>query len=168
MIFQQLKQQLNALSNLLSLLNDEQYSKKIAHLGDAGIGGHTRHIIELLACATEGFSTGVVDYLNRKRNLVLEHDRKAAQQAIADIERSFNKPDKILHLVVDECEHAVSMPVSTTYYREIVYNTEHAIHHLALIKVALIEMNLDLVEADFGMAYSTIKYKASRIENNLA
>lgn len=166
MIFQQLKQQLSSLSNLISLLNDEQYSKKIAHLGNASIGGHTRHIIELLVCATEGFSSGTVDYLNRKRNLVLEQDREFAQQAIGEIEMSFNKPDRILNLVVDECIDVDSIPVSTTYFREIVYNTEHAIHHLALIKVALIEMNLDLVDANFGMAYSTIKFKASLVESN--
>jgi hypothetical protein len=166
MIFQQLKQQLSSLSNLIALLNDEQYSKKIAHLGNASIGGHTRHIIELLACATEGFSNGTVDYLNRKRNLVLEQDRKFAQQTIGEIEKSFSQDDKILHLAVDECVTVDSAPVSTTYFREIVYNTEHTIHHLALIKVALIELNLDLVDANFGMAYSTIKFKASLVESN--
>jgi len=166
MIFQQLKQQLSSLSNLISLLNDEQYSKKIAHLGNASIGGHTRHIIELLVCAIDGFSNGTVDYLNRKRNLTLEQNREVAQQAISEIELSFSKPDKILNLVVDECVDVESIPVSTTYFREIVYNTEHAIHHLALIKVALIEMNLDLVDANFGMAYSTIKFKASLVESN--
>ncbi len=166
MIFQQLQQQLSSLSNLISLLDDEQYSKKIAHLGNASIGGHTRHIIELLVCATEGFSNGTVDYLNRKRNLVLEQNREFAQQTINEIELSFSKPDRILILTVDECDGAESTPVSTTYFREIVYNTEHTIHHLALIKVALIEMNLNLVDDKFGMAYSTIKFKASLIESN--
>jgi hypothetical protein len=166
MIFQQLKQQLSSLSNLISLLDDEQYSKKIAHLGNASIGGHTRHIIELLVCATEGFSNGTVDYLNRKRNLVLEQNRRYAQETIQEIELSFSKPDKVLKLLVDECEGVESTPVSTTYFREIVYNTEHTIHHLALIKVALIEMNLNLVDDNFGMAYSTIKFKASLVESN--
>lgn len=166
MIFQQLKQQLSSLSNLISLLNNEQYSKKIAHLGNASIGGHTRHIIELLVCATEGFANGRVDYLNRKRNLVLEQDREFAQQAINAIETSLSKTDKILNLAIDDCEPLDNKHVSTTYYREIIYNTEHAIHHLALIKVALIEMNLDLVDDNFGMAYSTIKYKASMVESN--
>jgi len=49
--------------------------------------------------------------------------------------------------------------ISTTYYREIVYNEEHIIHHLALLKVALIEMNLDLVEQSFGIAHSTLLHR---------
>jgi len=64
-------------------------------------------------------------------------------------------------LLVEEIEEAIESTVTTTYFREIVYNTEHAIHHLALIKVALIEMNLDVVADDFGMAYSTMKFKSS-------
>ena len=52
--------------------------------------------------------------------------------------------------------------VTTTFYREIVYNAEHTLHHLALIKVALREMELDIVGDDFGMAYSTLKFAATK------
>ena len=159
MIFLQLKQQLNALNDLISKLNDVQYSQKIAHLGNASIGGHTRHIIELLLCATDGFSTGEVDYINRKRNMELENSRMIAQNSIQSILVKISKTDKKLELIIEDGENVVN----TTYYREIVYNTEHTIHHLALIKVALIEMNLDLVDENFGMAYSTIRFKASLV-----
>ena len=68
MIFIQITEQLKSLSNLLLLLNDRQYNQKIAFLGNASIGGHTRHIIELLKCVTDGYFSGTVDYLNRTRN----------------------------------------------------------------------------------------------------
>jgi EAL domain-containing protein (putative c-di-GMP-specific phosphodiesterase class I) len=55
--------------------------------------------------------------------------------------------------------------VSTTFFREIIYNAEHAIHHLALIRVALRVMKLDIVGDDFGMAYSTIKYLSASNKN---
>jgi len=159
MIFLQLKQQLNALNDLISKLNDVQYSQKIAHLGNASIGGHTRHIIELLLCATDGFSSGEVDYINRKRNMELENSRMIAQNSIQSLSAKISKTDKKLELIIEDGENVVN----TTYYREIVYNTEHTIHHLELIKVALIEMNLDLVDENFGMAYSTIRFKASLV-----
>ena len=59
---------------------------------------------------------------------------------------------------------AAPTEVFTTYYREIVYNTEHTVHHLALIKVALIEMKLNIVDKKFGMAGSTIKYKRAMLK----
>jgi hypothetical protein len=162
MIFLQLSQQLQSLSKLLLNLSDEQFTKKVAHLGNSSIGGHTRHVIELLQCAIDGCSTGEVDYVNRKRNLALETDRMLAQVVLQQLDGLIKIPDRQLTLVVEQIEGAMALTnVTTTYYREVVYNTEHTIHHLALIKVAIIEMKLDIVDNDFGMAYSTIKYHAS-------
>lgn len=166
MIFIQLTQQLRSLGNLLSILNDEQYVNRIAHLGKASIGGHTRHIIELLQCAINGYDTGTVDYVNRKRDMMLQDNRSFAQSVLEELENQIIRTDKQLNMVVEEVEGALSSAVTTTYFREVVYNTEHTIHHLALIKVALIEMNLDVVNDDFGMAYSTIKFKAAEKVSN--
>jgi hypothetical protein len=71
MIFFQLTQQMQALQQLLFVLSNEQYTYKVDHLSKASIGGHTRHVIELLQCAIYGYSIGKVDYVNRKRNLPL-------------------------------------------------------------------------------------------------
>ncbi len=161
MIFLQLSQQLQSLSKLLQTLQDAQYTHKIEHLGNASIGGHTRHIIELLQCAITGYQNSKVDYVNRKRNLALEIDRTFAVSVLDTIDAHLRMPDKLLAMVVEEIGDRTTPIVSTTYFREIVYNTEHTIHHLALIKVALIEMKLEVVDNQFGMAYSTIKYQAT-------
>jgi hypothetical protein len=165
MIFQQLTEQIRSLSNLLSLLNDEQYNQQIEHLGKASIGGHTRHIIELLQCAIVGYETGVIDYVNRPRNMDIQTNRFIALTNLEWLEQQINLPNKQLEMKVEDLEDAVESTVPTTYFREVVYNTEHTIHHLALIKVALIEMKVDLVNDNFGMAYSTIKHKNSVTSN---
>ena len=161
MIFIQLDQQLSALKKLLSSLSDQQYQNKIAHLGNASIGSHTRHIIELLQCAVEGCHSGEIDYINRTRDLRLETDRFFAQTVLQQLTDTVNISDRTLILTAEEDGATTTASVTTSYYREIVYNTEHTIHHLALIKVAIIEMKLDVVDNNFGMAYSTIKYRAS-------
>jgi hypothetical protein len=162
MIFIQISSQLKSLNNLLVLLNDQQYNQKIASLGNASIGGHTRHIIELLKCAIDGYNSGIVDYLNRVRNLAIETDKVVAMQELSLAVADLKKPDKEIKLIIETGEEIVASCVFSTYFREIIYNTEHAIHHLALIKVALREMKLEIVGDDFGMAYSTIKYLASQ------
>jgi hypothetical protein len=144
------------------LLNDKQYNQKIAFLGNASIGGHTRHIIELLKCATDGYNTGIVDYLNRVRDLAIETDKSFAMQELSLMVEQIIQSDKQMNLVIESCEESATNYVITTYFREIVYNAEHAIHHLALIRVALREMQLEIVDDDFGMAYSTIKYLATQ------
>lgn len=162
MIFIQITEQLKSLSNLLLLLNDRQYKQKIAFLGNASIGGHTRHIIELLKCATDGYNTGTVDYLNRVRDLSIESDKSVAMQELSLMAEQIIQSDRKMNLVVESCEENALNYVTTTYFREIVYNAEHTIHHLALIRVALREMQLEIVGDDFGMAYSTMKYLATQ------
>jgi hypothetical protein len=165
MIFVQLSHQLAALRQLLGTISTEQYTLGINHLGNASIGGHTRHIIELLQCAIAGYYTGQIDYVNRQRDLTLEQDSEAAMVALDKLTAALNLSDQTLQLFTESTADREATPVTTTYYREIVYNTEHTIHHLALIKVALIEMQLDnIIGADFGMAYSTLKYKATLMQ----
>ena len=160
MVFIQLIEQLQSLSNLLIVLDNNQYTQNSRLLGNASIGGHTRHIIELLKCAADGYSTGNVDYINRTRNMSIESDRIVAVRELENLQSLIIKADRELKLVVET--QTPPAYVKTTYYREIVYNTEHTIHHLALIRVALRELDLDLVGDDFGVAHSTIKYRQAR------
>lgn len=158
MIFIQLKEQLESLKNLLLNLSIEQYKYPSKHLGNATIGGHTRHIIELLQCAVSANKTGMpVDYVNRKRDLNLEYNLALAREVLMDLTDNCESEDSPLQIKTDQS----NVLVNSSYHREILYNLEHIIHHFALIKVALIEQNIPLTNENFGIAYSTISYKKS-------
>jgi hypothetical protein len=160
MIFAQLTEQLKYLTKTLASIPPNKYTIPIKCLSGASIGGHSRHIVELLECIVKGYQTGTVDYINRERNLYLEQDIKAVLEKISFLENQLIKADKTLHLV---CEGEYE--IVTNYFREIVYNTEHIIHHLAIIKAALIELNMsDCIDENFGVAYSTIQYKQKLAE----
>jgi uncharacterized damage-inducible protein DinB len=151
---------LNQLSQLLSLLTEEEYTTKSTLLNGSTVGGHTRHIIELYQCLLNGYTTGKVNYEKRKRDLAIETNNKIAIELLAGIINAINKENKHLQL---EGSFTTStneeMDVSTNYYREVIYNLEHTIHHMALIRVGINELgNIDLPK-DFGVAPSTIKYK---------
>lgn len=165
MIFKEITDQINALLNLLCKLRENEFTNKIAHLGDASIGGHTRHIIELLNCTLTGYETCFINYENRPRNLALETDIELARRQLEEILKNVTKDNKALEIIVEENAHGVVRTVETNFNREILYNTEHIVHHLALIKVALIDMNLPLVDPQFGLAKSTIKYRQDLVES---
>lgn len=160
-----LQKHLDTLAGMLGRLTDEQYTQRIRHLGQASIGGHSRHIIEILNCVLNGYAAGQVNYIHRHRNLELETNRELAIRTIREQLPVIDKTDKSLALYF---EHENGEPLIypfTTYFREIIYTIEHTVHHLALIKVALTEMNLELVNENFGVAYSTIVYRKTAMNS---
>lgn len=151
---------LNSLISLINQLSTNEYDYRSAYLSNASIGGHTRHIIEILECLLNGYEVGLVDYVNRKRNLEIETSKELALEKLNILISGLNLPDKPLQLISEE-EDIACGTVNSTYLREVLYNVEHITHHLALIKVTLIELQLDIVDENFGYAYSTLKYKNS-------
>jgi hypothetical protein len=148
------------LKELLESLTDEQYCRKVALLSDASIGQHTRHIIEFFQELGKGYQTGLVNYDARKRNYTLETQRKFAISELVGIAAIVARENKVLNLVVDfRGEDSNSYEVPTSYQRELVYNFEHTIHHMALLKIGVrVVATIELPE-NFGVAISTLKYR---------
>ncbi len=139
------------------------YTQPSNELSGSTIGQHTRHIIELYQCLLKGYRVGLINYDDRKRNKVLENDINEAIKAIKEIQNELEVPDCVLELVYEIGTAQVT--IHSNYYREVLYNMEHCIHHQALIKVACVAFNLPISE-HFGVAPSTIKYQESQITQN--
>lgn len=139
-------------------LND--YTTPSRCLSGATIGQHTRHIIELFVELNKGYKNGTVDYEKRERNPALETNNSVAVDAFKQILASFIKPDKKLLLVSNTgIENSEPFAISTTYFRELLYNIEHTVHHMALIRVGVQELTNMVLPASFGVASSTLKHR---------
>lgn len=159
MIQKSLKEQIVSLQQLIHQLNDNQYTYPSAMLGNATIGQHVRHIIELAQCLVNGYHQGIVDYDNRKRDQRIETNRSFAYNQLNDLLLAIRKPERKLSLAMHSNNETEF--IDTFYKRELLYNTEHAIHHMALIKVVLTELQVHIVKEDFGVAYATLQYRKS-------
>ena len=148
---------LSELQKVLKQLSVQDYTKPIQNLGNSSIGQHNRHIIELFQCLLNGYESGVLNYDNRSRNLLIENNIEYANESIDYIISALGKPNKIMTL--HQLLNNETVTIKTNYFRELLYNLEHCIHHQALIKVALYEMNNINVDSNFGVAPSTIEYK---------
>ena len=70
------------------------------------------------------------------------------------------KQNKTLTLEASYDEHVTEpIAIETNYYREVAYNLEHTIHHMALIRVGITEISNIQLPDDFGVASSTVKYR---------
>jgi hypothetical protein len=160
----QLQQAVNTifiqLAGTLGRLSPPQYSQCCQTLFNNTIGQHVRHIIELFQCLENGYGSGIINYEKRKRDLLIETDKDLASRLLLDIHRGLNKPNKRLTLEASYDEQATEcIAIETNYYREVAYNLEHTIHHMALIRVGITEITSILLPDDFGVASSTIKYR---------
>jgi hypothetical protein len=148
------------LSDSVNQLSDEQYQRPSQTLFNATIGQHVRHIIELYICLYNGYETGIVNYDKRKRDTRIEQDKSFANELLEMIGFNLEKPDKDLVLESNYAEEPDSVViVPTNFYREIIYNLEHTVHHMALIRVGINEVSHITVPEGFGTASSTIKYR---------
>ena len=157
MLIPSIKNALDELSDLLKQLSSENYISPCYGLSNATIGEHTRHIIEMFQCLNIQYENGIVNYDLRKRDYLIQTDTNFAEKTIKEIISNLDKKNKNLQLqqIVDGEE----LLIETNYNRELLYNLEHCIHHQALIKVALLQSESITVDANFGVARSTIEYR---------
>ena len=157
-VFNKSAEALNSLADALQQLPEpSQYTNPCEALSNATIGQHTRHIIELYQCLIEGYAAGEINYDDRKRNPLYENDIPAAINVIREIQKNLEQPDKDVIIFCGTNDNSVC--IESNYYREVLYNLEHCIHHQALIKVALLSIKDIQIAEGFGVAPSTLQYR---------
>ena len=148
------------LTETLNQLSAGEYVQPSKTLFNASIGQHVRHIIELFLCLEKGCETGVVNYEKRKRDYLIETNKDLAIQLLKDIYHRLERPNTDLVMEAEDYENTEGVAaIPSNYYREIAYNLEHTIHHMALIRVGVNEVSRIELPQEFGVAYSTIKYR---------
>lgn len=157
MLLSYINNNLDELIDLLKQLSNEEYSSPCTQLSNSSIGEHTRHIIELFQCLENQYELGVVNYDDRKRNVRIQTDTDFAIQQIVQIKNNLDKENK--NIVLKQKIESHEIITESNYYRELLYNFEHCIHHQALIKVAILQHSTITIDENFGVARSTIEYR---------
>jgi hypothetical protein len=160
----QLQQAVNTvfvqLAESLVQISQQEYVQPCKTLFNNTIGQHVRHVIELFQCLEKGYEQGIVNYEKRKRDQDIETNKELASRLLLEIHSGLGKPNKELTLEATYDDHATQpIAIQTNYFREIAYNLEHTIHHMALIRVGLTEVAAITLPENFGVASSTVKYK---------
>jgi len=156
------KEILLQLAQTIQELTIDEYTEKIRLLGYASIGEHTRHIIELFQQLLIGYEKGIINYDDRKRDIHLENDIDFACECIANIISTLCKENKELQLI--SLYNNGETAIKSNYERELMYNIEHCIHHQAMLKIGLVLLNKSTIDKNFGVAKSTIIYKAQCVQ----
>ena len=147
----------------LSQIEEDQYTEKLEIFSGSSIGQHTRHIIEFFMCLTKQLESQTINYDTRERRKDIEENPKVASTELDQLSNLLGGISAPASLQLVTCygqDHAETAEIETTLERELLYNIEHAVHHLAMIKIGLKSVfpQVDLPD-DFGVAQSTISYR---------
>lgn len=160
------KNVLDQLAAVMSQISEKDFKKPIDTLNNATVGQHIRHTLEFFTCLLDGYINGVVNYDKRNHDKGIETDKSQALTTLSGITSFIEKVDEN-HYFKLEVDYGIDMEltssIATNFNRELAYNIEHAIHHMALIKIGIqaICPHVDM-PANFGVANSTVKYNKSQ------
>lgn len=157
---------LGQLTDLVKQIRERDFVRPAETLSNSTIGQHLRHTLEFFLCFEKGYGSGIINYDKRAHDKLIESDKFMALGAIERIrEFIFALTEKPLRLEVGyDVDKDNFISIDTTATRELVYNIEHAVHHMAIIKIGVREIASYISLApDFGIAASTIRYKESSL-----
>jgi hypothetical protein len=153
---------LTDLKNVIENLSDECFCLSSDLLFGSTIGQHCRHIIEFYKCLKLQSEQGFVNYDLRKRQPEIENSRIKAVESLAHIIHWLKEitSDFSLKLHVNNSlNEAIPEEIDSSLFREIAFNIEHAIHHMAILKIGIFSILPDFEFPDnFGVAPSTVRH----------
>lgn len=152
------------IAHLLGLIPDEAYSRPLPVFNGSTLGQHFRHIFDFYDCLFRSAPSGEVDYAARRRDSRVESDPQYARSLFGLLEQQVQGLEDAQHIQVradfSTLPGAVRPFVASSVGRELMFAHDHAIHHLALIRIGLAEALPGLqLDEKLGVAPSTLKYR---------
>ena len=150
------------LQQVLQQLDNTQYTQEIDLLA-ATIGKHTRHIVNFYESLASKNTNLTLSYDNRKREALLETNidflLNRFEKTIAAFD-CLDEEETIMLVSNFNVANNDDYALKTSMGRELLYAFEHAVHHMAIIKIGLQYAFPEVeIDANFGIAPSTIKYR---------
>ncbi|MEM1136390.1 MAG: DinB family protein [Bacteroidota bacterium] len=162
---------LKQLSALIKVLNDQQFTASSKLLTGSSIGKHIRHIIEFYDILIHSYYTGNVDYDAREHDGLLEKERLRALFKVEEIKAGLDKITEDFPLQMHASFSTNDMEksiINSSVKRELAFNLEHAIHHMAIVKMVILSIYPEVVlPKNFGVAYSTIRYEYGKNKKDM-
>ena len=149
---------------LLTTIDDVTYKAKVAVASDASVGAHFRHCLDHFSSLLGGIPLGTIDYDTRKRDPLLETDRRSAAEMTRSLqimagklaETCLSDPIRI-RCKISYASDEVPL-LHSRIDREVMFCISHAIHHYALIGMMCRLLQVPLPDG-FGVAPSTVKHQ---------
>lgn len=145
-------------------IKKEDYVKPVDVFNNSTIGQHFRHTLEFFQILMEGYEEGKVSYDKRNHDKSIETDKDLALEIIEKSKAFIATCDMKKPLLLEvnyNLSNNDDTIIESNMAREVTYNVEHAIHHMAIIKIGLrVLCPYVKLPHGFGVAISTLRYRS--------
>lgn len=154
---------LDQIKSVLTTIDEKQYGEGLDLFSGSTIGKHIRHIFDFYNSIAH-IKDGHLDYALRDRDPQIEVNPVYSINAFEALKSKIMDMDvkAMIHVMTDfdlnsdDCQDCVG----STIGRELMYAYDHAVHHLAIVKMGIkshfpeVQLNNNI-----GVASSTLKYQ---------
>jgi hypothetical protein len=160
---------LGQLQSVLYQIRQDDYSKRSITLENGTIGKHVRHVLEFYECLLNNSDADYICYEDRKRNILLEENVRFAEDYLMEMIDRLNTIETNKRILI-KCKYGNDETLTeTSLYRELIYNIEHTVHHLAIIRIAIkTELSYINLDTSFGYADSTLQFLKTKTNETTA
>jgi len=150
---------INQVADLLGQLEPHEYRQPLPEFDGSTLGQHFRHILEFFICLERGVPSGMVDYAARERNTLFEDAPGVALAALETFAEAMGSLQPSTEVLLKAEFGGADRPCyQSTVGRELAFVYDHAIHHLAMIKIGLrCHFPHIQIDRDLGVSPSTLK-----------
>ena len=133
-------------------------------LHGSSIGQHVRHIIDFYKCILDGSFELTIDYAKRERRIEVETIPAAAINAFQEVLFGLRQQpaDQALRVLGDYSgqQDRARESYHSSVGREMMFAHDHAVHHLAIIKIAVCSCFSHIkLPKNLGIAPATIRHQ---------
>jgi len=166
MLHNSAKELLDQLDQIIRDCKKDDFSRPLEELSGSTFGQHVRHTLEFFICLFDARNEKVVNYDQRKHDKLIETDKKLARSVISSINKFLDENTEDFEIVFEANytdKDGKDDQMKSSFNRELAYNIEHAIHHMALMKVAVNQsLHYISLPENFGVASSTVRYRSGQ------
>jgi len=129
------------------------------------VGPHVRHCLDYIRALKSGVEMGVIDYNQRRRGSLVEHNAAAALSEIAVMLAWLRSAELADSPVVVIAEYSSTSQLKgqfkSSLMRELLHVIEHTVHHTAFIVVIATSLGVTLSE-HAGVAAATLSFRRNK------
>jgi len=150
------------ITDFLDIIDNQSFTKPLEIFSNSSIGQHFRHIHGFYDCFFKGIENGVINYDKRDRQLDIESDWCCCKDCFTTFKDQLDQIDLKKPILIEQgMTPDPSMEgISSSVGRELMYAVDHAIHHLAIIKMGMRSHFPEIqICQDLGVAPSTLEHR---------